>query len=97
MQSRASRLSDVLTTREIKDLATADPSEYPDVLKGTNKAIEYESVGPVQSPKPVTAVRSSPGVPKQTEKLEGITKVAVIRNGKVEFVDSDFSEFAHTR
>lgn len=71
LQSRASRISDVLTLRDVNEIADSPPGALQDAvsLKIRNEIKEIES-------------GSAPIVPKDES---GTVKYATVRNGKAEF------------
>lgn len=81
VQSRAARVSDILTNREIEDAAAAvDTMALPDALETLDKKVK-EVEKKLTQPK------------KEVIGSQGITKVAIVRNGKIQLEDSDFKEF----
>ncbi|RPA84477.1 hypothetical protein BJ508DRAFT_303931 [Ascobolus immersus RN42] len=84
VQSRAPRVSDILSNRDIEDAAAVDKMALPDALEKLDKKIT-EVEDKIMQPKKEAIGHQTAG--------HGLTKVAYVRNGKIELEDSDLKEF----
>jgi hypothetical protein len=84
VQSRAPRVSDILSNRDIEDVASVDTMALPDALEKLDKKIT-EVEDRVTAPKKEAIGHQAQG--------HGLTKVAIVRNGKIQLEDSDLKEF----
>ncbi|CAZ83667.1 unnamed protein product [Tuber melanosporum] len=85
LQSRSARISDILRPHDVSEAATVEP--------GALEPLEHASGGAVGSvPKP----SSKPLLPASSSAMDhnGLKVVTVKKDGKVEFEDSDFRDFA---
>ena len=97
IQSRASRVSDVLSAREVSEIADAPPGVVQKVVKDEVEKIEASAVGDaartdVKSALPSTASEAGPSRPAWREPR--LNYASVSRDGKVTIEKTDdFSQF----
>ena len=87
IQSRAPRIADTFTAKDIAEVAELDPSAKEAIIEKIQRYHHHTTLRPNTSPPPPPVTPLAPSRPN-------VLKVAIVKDGKVMFQDTEtFQEF----